>query len=287
MPKDPRATYPGHLLKEARKKKRRRYRKLSSELGIPEKYLIALEEDNYSSMAGPTYVKGYLRAYSKKLDLDPEIVLKAYERFLRDQRKETKQEKKEEKLKKSYKLIYLIAIFIVVILTFVVVYIALSEDNLETRIPSESTTDIFLEKIEEAPKEQTVNPTLFEESVFQDELVFEVEDIKQKNILLSGKIEDPSKTVKILNIINLSFQDDCWVEIMDRNSVLEYKLAKAGNSIEIKGQGPFKIIIGDSRRAQLLFNNEQVDLLSTTNPKTNVSCLVLPTGKCNEFTLPN
>ena len=122
MPKDPRATYPGHLLKEARKKKRRRYRKLSSELGIPEKYLIALEEDNYSSMAGPTYVKGYLRAYSKKLDLDPEIVLKAYERFLRDQRKETKQEKKEEKLKKSYKLIYLIAIFIVVILTFVVVY---------------------------------------------------------------------------------------------------------------------------------------------------------------------
>ncbi|SVB57214.1 uncharacterized protein METZ01_LOCUS210068, partial [marine metagenome] len=29
------------------------------------------------------------------------------------------------------------------------------------------------------------------------------------------------------------------------------------------------------------------DLLSTTNPKTNVSCLVLPTGKCSEFTLSN
>ena len=71
MPKDPRATYPGHLLKEARKKKRRRYRKLSSELGIPEKYLIALEEDNYSSMAGPTYVKGYLRAYSCLLYTSP------------------------------------------------------------------------------------------------------------------------------------------------------------------------------------------------------------------------
>ena len=161
-------TYSGHLLKEARKKKRRIYRKLSSELGIPEKYLIALEEDNYSLMAGPTYIKGYLRAYSKKLDLDPEIILKAYERYLKDQRKETKQEKKEEKLKKSYKLIYLIAIFIVVILTFVVVYIALSEDNLETRIPSESTTDIFLEKIEEASEEKTVNPVFFEEAVFQD-----------------------------------------------------------------------------------------------------------------------
>ena len=72
-----------------------------------------------------------------------------------------------------------------------------------------------------------------------------------------------------------------------RWKTLEADLKSEGNSIEIKGQGPFKIIIGDSRRAQLLFNNEQVDLLSTTNPKTNVSCLVLPTGKCNEFTLPN
>ena len=287
MSKDSRVIYPGHLLKEARKKKRRRYRKLSSELGIPEKYLIALEEDNYSSMAGPTYVKGYLRAYSKKLDLDPEIILKAYERYLKDQRKETKQEKKEEKLKKSYKLIYLIAIFIVVILTFVIVYKTLSEDNPDTRISSESTNDIFLEKIEEASKEKTVNPVFFEEAVFQDELVFEQENRKQKNILLSEEIEDPSKTIKILNIIKLSFQDDCWVEIMDRNSVLEYKLAKAGNSIEIKGEGPFKIIIGDSRIAQVLFNNEQVDLLSTTNPNTNVSCLVLPTGKCSEFTLSN
>ena len=96
-----------------------------------------------------------------------------------------------------------------------------------------------------------------------------------------------TKPCLILNVIKLSFQDDCWVEIMDRNSVLEYKLAKAGNSIEIKGEGPFKIIIGDSRIAQVLFNNEQVDLLSTTNPNTNVSCLVLPTGKCSEFTLSN
>ena len=90
-------TYSGHLLKEARKKKRRRYRKLSSELGIPENYLKALEDDDYSSMAGPTYVKGYLRAYSKKLDLDPEVIIRAYERYIKDQRKEEKAERRKAK----------------------------------------------------------------------------------------------------------------------------------------------------------------------------------------------
>ena len=74
--------YPGELLKEARKKTRRRYKRLSSELGIPEKYLEALEENNFSIMAGPTYIKGYLRAYAKKLDLDPETVIAAFDRYL-------------------------------------------------------------------------------------------------------------------------------------------------------------------------------------------------------------
>ena len=38
MTEEKKRIYPGELLKEARKKKRRRYTKLSSELGIPEKY---------------------------------------------------------------------------------------------------------------------------------------------------------------------------------------------------------------------------------------------------------
>ena len=111
--------YPGELLKEARKKKRRRFRKLASELGIPEKYLEALEENYFSSMAGPTYIRGYLRAYSKKLDLDPEKVLKGYERYLRDQRKEEKQAKRIER-KQKLTLPYIIAAIIGLIILFLI-----------------------------------------------------------------------------------------------------------------------------------------------------------------------
>ena len=74
MSEEGKPTYSGYLLKEARKKKRRRYRKLSSELGIPENYLKALEDDDYSFMAGPTYVKGYLRAYSKNSQVRHRVV---------------------------------------------------------------------------------------------------------------------------------------------------------------------------------------------------------------------
>ena len=286
MSNDHKLTYSGHLLKEARKKKRRRYRKLSSELGIPEKYLMALEEDDYSSLAGPTYVRGYLRAYSKKLDLDPEVVLKAYERYLKDQRKEIKAEKKGEKLKKSNKLIFLTLISAIIILIFVVLLNILSRDKPLPEISSESFNDIVLDEIE-VSKEEVMNSVLFEETAFQDGLVSKQEIGKENNSFLSVEIKNPIKNIKKLNSIKLSIQDDCWVEIMDRESVLEYQLAKAGTFIVIEGEGPFKVIIGDSRKAQLLYNNEPVNLLSTTNAETNVSCLVLPTGRCSEFTLSN
>ena len=65
---EPKEISVGEILSSARKKKRLRYKKISSELNIEESYLIALEEENYSFIpGGEAYVKGFLRSYSKKL----------------------------------------------------------------------------------------------------------------------------------------------------------------------------------------------------------------------------
>ena len=69
----------GEILASARKKKRLRYKKLSSELNIDEIYLIALEECNFNLIpGGEAYVKGFLRSYAKKLDLNPDDVIDKY-----------------------------------------------------------------------------------------------------------------------------------------------------------------------------------------------------------------
>ena len=71
--------FSGQLLSEARKKRRLRYKRLSTELNIPEKYLQALEEENYGVMpGGDPYIKGYLRAYAKKLGIDPDFIVERY-----------------------------------------------------------------------------------------------------------------------------------------------------------------------------------------------------------------
>ena len=82
--------YCGDLLKKARSKKRLRYKRLASNLNLPEKYLVCLEEDRYDELPGPTYIRGYIRAYSKELGIDADQVLEGYDIYIRDQKNKLK-----------------------------------------------------------------------------------------------------------------------------------------------------------------------------------------------------
>ena len=287
MSEDEKLNYPGILLKEARKKKRRRFRKLSSELGIPEKYLQALEENNFSIMAGPTYIRGYLRAYSKKLDLDPTLVLRSYERYLRETRKKEKRsEKKENKKNKKNKKFFLILSLIIVVLLFLIVLFIFLPDKKTENLNNRMSDPIH--KIDtKILKGNNLDLAISLEKPAKEINLKTKKLISEENLTssLGDDLDNEREKIQDINTIRIDFLGDCWVEIMDNKSVLEYKLAKAGSQIYLEGQGPFKILFGHSKRARLIYNGKQVSLASTTNGKTNVSCLVLPKGRCNEFAL--
>ena len=281
--------YPGELLKEARKKKGRKYRKLSSELGIPEKYLEALEENNFSIMAGPTYVRGYLRAYAKKLDLDPELIITAFEKYLKDKRKQEKSSlKKDNKKGRKQKFSFLYASILLVIILLI---IFVPERNTETSENKEIDTYTeeeipdFKENLPGLEVEKEVNFEQTSSTIPPNLTILELSTDKEASSAVIEKEND--QIIEAINTIEMNFSGDCWIEIMDKNRILEYQLAKAGSSIYIEGAGPFKLIIGNSKRVELFYNGAKISLASTTNVKTNVSCLVLPKGRCSEFTLPN
>lgn len=289
MTEEKKRIYPGELLKEARKKKRRRFTKLSSELGIPEKYLEALEENNFSIMAGPAYVRGYLRAYAKKLDLDPELVITAFERYLKDKRKQEKGLLKKDNKKGGKQNFLFLYASILLVIALLIIFVP--ERNSETSENKEIST--YIE--EEIPDTKENFPGLevkkevnFEQTsstIPPNLTISELSTDKEASSVVIKKVND--QLIKAINTLEMNFSGDCWIEIMDKDRILEYQLAKAGSSIYIEAAGPFKLIIGNSKRAQLFYNGAKISLASTTNVKTNVSCLVLPKGRCSEFTLPN
>ena len=268
----------GESLSAARKKKRLRYKKLSSELNIDASYLIALEEENYGLIpGGDAYVKGFLRSYAKKLDLDPDEVIEDFNLSIKGSSESNrwgslKSERKQEGLLNKKTSFTLVSVFIlIVIAAFFLTFIS---NSIET-VQVESNVAVS-EKPLELPSEESVD-------LISEDLTAPA-DLKQM-ALEGDKINDPVTFEVKKNITFIEVRDECWLEVFSQNERLLYKLATAGERFEFDSD-IIMVTAGNFRNIDVLFNDKIVDLGANANA-ANVSCVVLPAGDCSEFRTPN
>ncbi|MGD9852452.1 MAG: helix-turn-helix domain-containing protein [Nitrospirales bacterium] len=69
----------GGFLQQARKKKRLSLEEVASQTRIQQKYLEALESENFGNLPGKVFAKGFVRSYAKAIGVDEE---EALQRFL-------------------------------------------------------------------------------------------------------------------------------------------------------------------------------------------------------------
>ncbi|MDV6315758.1 RodZ domain-containing protein [Idiomarina sp. HP20-50] len=69
---------PGEILKDAREAKGLTQREVADQLRLRKQIIELLEADDYATFSTPTFIKGYLRAYAKLLDLDDTELFEAY-----------------------------------------------------------------------------------------------------------------------------------------------------------------------------------------------------------------
>ncbi len=269
--------FSGQLLSEARKKRRLRYKRLSTELNIPEKYLQALEEENYGVMpGGDPYIKGYLRAYAKKLGIDPDFIIERYSENLKNKQitPSVQSAKDEYMFIKSKKYILAVGIFFLFSL-----FIYLS--------PSCSEGVLVETSVEDYGKKKPVETSIIESGIKVEEInTSEVEgDIIPSIDLMNKKIEVQTRSEAFVteDLLEFYFLKECWVSVENEFKKLVYKLAGEETSLQIRSKGPFKVIVGNAKNANLIFNGIVIDLLESSNRENNVSCVVLPSGKCSEF----
>ena len=69
----------GQLLREAREQKGVSLEQVEEATRVRQKFLQALEEENFGALPAETYVKGFLRTYATYLELDPDQLMALYE----------------------------------------------------------------------------------------------------------------------------------------------------------------------------------------------------------------
>ena len=269
----------GERLTSARKKKRLRYKKLSSELNIEESYLIALEEENYNLIpGGEAYVKGFLRSYSKKLDLDPDEIIARYTELNCNSRKEREKISSIESFKVPSKHIKTLSIVLFLVVLTSSAYFFQTKSG---------------QPIENISSDET--PTGNKQLVTEETKDISIDQAKVKQFSESPNINSDNKTSGIMEVessvtvnkptLNIEVYDDCWLEVFSKKERLLYKLAKSGDKFNFSAD-QIKLIAGNYKNVRVSFNDKIIELEMYANVN-QVSCVVLPLGECSEFRTKN
>ena len=273
----------GEILASARKKKRLRYKKLSSELNIDEIYLVALEEGNFDLIpGGEAYVKGFLRSYAKKLDLNPDDVIDSYLSSRRGSLKATKKLSQKDQINSNSKnlpKIGLTATFSIIFLLFLgVIFREYESDNQKVTYTVETSTTITSNDSNEMHDESTLlifKPDENQSSESTGDLITAINSDLDSQASALPLEETP------LNRIDIKVYGDCWLEVFNENKRMIYNLAKEGDEF-VLNESKVKIIAGNFKNVEVSFNDKIVNLEDYANTK-QVSCIVLPSGDCSDF----
>lgn len=279
------STGPGAQLKAKREAAGHALETVAKDTRIPRAKLTALEEDDYARVGASAFVAGYIRAYAKWLGINADPLVSAYEQACRPepghyQNFVHETVEREPGRQVPAKRLPLIRLTLVLLVLWVIAALVLngnkSADNQEAPViapqepvapESEPATAAPTADFQEGESEGGPEPA--------DEEMPAEADQPTEPASLENAAADSTAEAAAPDTLNLDFTGDCWVEIRDANGeVLFAQLQQAGDNLQLSGQAPFSVMLGNARVATLAVNGRAVN----TNPGPNRDTLRLRVG---------
>jgi cytoskeleton protein RodZ len=89
------------------------------------------------------------------------------------------------------------------------------------------------------------------------------QDVPATEVAAPAEAESPAAVAPAVasSVLHLEFGAEAWTEIKDSSGrMLHRQLNPAGSSVEIHGQPPFDLVIGNAAQARMTYNGRPIDL---------------------------
>ncbi|MER2000569.1 MAG: RodZ domain-containing protein [Lysinibacillus sp.] len=277
----------GARLKEARLAKGYSLEDLQEITKIQKRYLIGIEEGNYSSMPGSFYVRAFIKQYADAVGLNPDELLDEYKRevpgsqteevaqsFTQSPNRKTMSSKSRSNMMEAMpKLI--VALFVVVIIAVIVILVTTKTNE---------TSDF----VDEDPSEvEYVAPTPEPEPAPEDE-ADEEEPAKEEEpvveqVISPGVISGEDVTHEVSNTDALKIRIEVgeritWVGIRDASGAekIEARVYQPGEVVEYDSTADSfaRIRLGDALATKVFVNDQELPFDSTSTTQNIILKLV-------------
>lgn len=285
---------PGTILAQGRQARELSVREVANELHLTMHFVNALESDSYEKLPGDVFARGYIRSYAELLDMPPEEVLDAYRQHQerRQNRREQARERHARRRKDKNR-----PWIVVSSIAFIGVAVALwyfsgeAESGGLTDSPAREDAGTGAAAVEDtAPPagtagsaEQAGDASGGEEAVpGPDGMAWgesgkgwprgsdTVETPGPALLQSAGDEPEGSADEDELKLewqgedeLRIRLSAESWVEVEDGDQDNRYtQLLDSGDSLLVRGEAPFDVLLGNAPAARLQFNGRDIDIRS-------------------------
>ncbi len=274
---------PGNRLREARELLGLTVEYVAERLHMAPAKVRFIENDEYERLPSPTFVQGYIRCYSKLVNLNESELAAMYDAYLSELKATTDQLAVEEEPVSTGlpwpKILFAVATVLIIAL-IALLLLGGEAESADAAIVAEP--EIYAaQDVESTPVDEVipVPPTAAETMGIQspqgagrvhDEASPEMDLVNPEAGSADSSLSEPSAlivsadepaTASELTGLRLVFSGECWVEITDaEGEALVNGLKSMGDQVTVSGKAPFTVVLGNARVTQLWLNNEAVAL---------------------------
>jgi len=296
---------PGSVLRAEREALGVTIREVSETLNLSMAVVEALEADDQSRLPGPVFARGYLRAYARLLELEPEPLLAQYPDSAAASAASTPTPAEptlREWVRRRPGIVLGGATLLLATALALIVLWLMSNDVSESAAADEvGSAPAAADPGFSGGSGMGVDgamPAVSGDRPFDPDASASNQSVAAADQGPAGQsdVVDPAGSSQALaepgleapaddvgrqrltalgdDLLAFRFSEDCWLEVRSASGVTLYSyLGRSGSALELVGAAPFRILLGYAPGAQLSFNGETVPLGPHT--RNNVATLVL------------
>lgn len=271
---------------------------VGAKLNLSEQQICALENEAFSSLGPTTFVKGYIRAYCKLVEIDPEPLLvnfkpapeKQSEGNMQSFSRRTEREANDNRL-----MLFSYLVLVIIVGSSIVIWWQNREPAIEpssslsvqqsndtvSKMQEQQPTATRFAAIENANQQATLNVEAQSPSSTNIEqtsqLAIEVKAVSEEPVPTPIATPAPISTESSAEgaKIVMQFKGDSWVEIFDASGDrVAFGVKKKGYKMTVTGTAPFNVVLGKHHLVTVYLDDQVIDLSA------------FPTNRLAKFNLP-
>ena len=269
---------PGKMLAASREKKALSIADVAQQLKLGLKQIKALEADDYAALPGHTFIRGFIRNYSKLLEIDPTPLLAIFEQRVPSEEANvvlpanTRAAFPEQGKTYGKKRLYALVAIVIITMGLALDYIWHGATSSLTPDVKSITPDARTSPVAKVPPEPSV--TKLTEAITTVPAVEISKTPTEDKTIPIAQSQENSRPLGRRRRIILNFEGDAWVEIKNKNDkILFSRLNLAGSEQIVDAVPPLYLVIGNASSVRVTYRDKPIDLKPHT--RTDVARVTL------------